>query len=174
MPSGMWRVVHGSTKAARKLDNLAAARGREEAMAAIPVNRTEANLLRAFACEVLASRRYTAFAAQSEEEGQRRAAVVFRYIAWRRAGHAEEHLKMLGGLEEALTRGLAAGETRDNLRAAITIETVERGARYAAMARTARDEGFDEIAEWFEMLAKAGRSRARRLRRELGLLSVTN
>jgi rubrerythrin len=140
-------------------------------MAVIPVNRTEANLLRAFVCEMLASRRCLAFAARCEEEGHQHAAATLRYVAQRRAGHAEEHLKMLDGLEDALTGRPTGSDTSDNLRAAIASEQLEHDALYAGMARTARDEGLNEIADWFELLAKAGRSHAGRFRRPLETLN---
>lgn len=57
----------------------------------------------------------------------------------------------------------------DDVRAAIGGE-YERSARYAGMARTARDEGFNEIADWFELLAKVQRSRIQRLQRALDAL----
>lgn len=138
-------------------------------MALVPVNQTAANLLRAFAREMLASRHYLACAAQAEEEGHRRAAVVFRYIARRRASHADGHLTMLDEVAGGMAGG-SDGDTRDSLRTAIAIETIERGAQYAGMARTARDEGFHEIADWFEMLAKVSRSRARRFHHALKAL----
>jgi rubrerythrin len=135
-------------------------------MAIIPVSQTEANLLRAFACETLASRRYLAFAARFEDQGHQHAAVVLRQVAQRRAGHAEEHLKMLAGLEDAPTSGLD-GATCDNLRAAIASEQLEHNALYAGMARTARNEELSEIADWFETLAKDGRSLAGQFQRAL-------
>jgi rubrerythrin len=135
-------------------------------MAAIPVSQTEANLLRAFACETLASRRYLAFAARFEEEGQQHAAVVLRHVAQRRASHAEEHLNMLASLEDAPT-GRLTGDASDNLRAAIAGEQLEHNALYAGMARTARNEGLGDIADWFETLAKDGRSLAGRFQRAL-------
>lgn len=138
-------------------------------MAAISGHRTEADLLRAFACETLASRRYLAFAARSDEEGHERAAVVLRHVAQRRANHAAEHLKTLDGVEDAVA-GRSAGDTRDNLHAAIVREQHKHSDWYAGMARTARDEGFDEIADWFETLAKACRSHAMRFQRALETL----
>lgn len=138
-------------------------------MGVIPVNQTEANLLRAFVCETLASNRYEAFAATSEANGEQCAASVLRCLARRRGNHAAEHLRLLDGFETALT-GRSTGDARDNLRAAIATEH-ERSASYAGMARTARDEGFDEIADWFEMLAKAGRSHAGRFQRALDTLT---
>jgi rubrerythrin len=135
-------------------------------MATIPVSQTEANLLRAFACETLASRRYLAVAARFGEEGHQHAAVVLRHVAERRASRAEEHLKMLTGLEDTPTGGLADA-TSDNLRAAIAIEQHERNALYAGMARTARNEELSEIADWFETLAKDGRSLVGQVQRAL-------
>jgi rubrerythrin len=138
-------------------------------MAVIPVNETEENLLCAFVCETLASRRLQAFAATSEARGERHAASVLRHLARRRGGHAEEHLRMLDGFETDLTDRLA-GDVRSDLRAAIAGER-ERSASYAGMARTAREEGFDEIADWFETLAKAGRSHVGRFQRALDTLT---
>ena len=138
-------------------------------MALIPVNQTAPNLLRAYAREMQASRRYLACAAHSDQEGRKPAAAVFRSIARRRASHADGHLMMLeqavGGLTDR-----SSSDTRDNLRTAMAIETIERSGQYAGMARTARDEGFHEIADWFEMLARISRSRARRFQHALEAL----
>ena len=138
-------------------------------MAVIPVSQTEANLLRALISETLASRRYKAFAAASKAEGDEQATAILHDLAQRRAGHAEEHLRMLDGLAKTLT-DRSAGDVRDNLCAAIASER-ERSAVYAGMVRTARDEGFDEIADWFETLAKAERSHANRFQKALDALA---
>ena len=61
--------------------------------------------------------------------------------------------------------GLPIGKTGDNLKAAVAGETHEYTDMYPGMARTAREEGFDEIADWFETLAKAERSHAGRFQR---------
>ncbi|MEJ2123501.1 MAG: rubrerythrin family protein, partial [Alphaproteobacteria bacterium] len=63
--------------------------------------------------------------------------------------------------------GLPIGKTADNLKAAVAGETHEYTDMYPGMARTAREEGFDEIADWFETLAKAERSHAGRFQRAL-------
>ena len=55
----------------------------------------------------------------------------------------------------------------DNLKAAIAGETHEYTDMYPGMARTAREEGFEEIADWFETLAKAERSHAGRFQKAL-------
>ena len=63
--------------------------------------------------------------------------------------------------------GLPIGTTSDNLKAAIAGETYEYTDMYPGMAKTARDEGFDEISDWFETLAKAERSHANRFQKAL-------
>jgi rubrerythrin len=63
--------------------------------------------------------------------------------------------------------GEKMGETEDNLKSAIAGETHEYTDMYPGMARTARDEGFDEIADWFETLAKAEKSHAGKFQRTL-------
>ena len=66
--------------------------------------------------------------------------------------------------------GLPIGSTADNLKAAIAGETHEYTDMYPGMAKTARDEGFDEIADWMETLAKAERSHANRFQKALDTL----
>jgi rubrerythrin len=65
---------------------------------------------------------------------------------------------------------LPIGATRDNLKAAVAGETHEYTDMYPGMAKTARDEGHDEIADWFETLAKAERSHANRYAKALAEL----
>jgi rubrerythrin len=66
--------------------------------------------------------------------------------------------------------GLPIGSTSSNLKAAIAGETHEYTDMYPGMARTARDEGFEEIADWFETLAKAEKSHAGRFQKALDAL----
>ena len=54
-----------------------------------------------------------------------------------------------------------------NLKAAIAGETYEYTEMYPGFARTAREEGFEEIAEWFETLARAEKSHAGRFQKGL-------
>jgi rubrerythrin len=65
---------------------------------------------------------------------------------------------------------LPIGRTRDNLKAAVAGETHEYTDMYPGMAKQARDEGFGEIADWFETLAKAERSHANRFQKALDAL----
>ena len=127
---------------------------------------TEQNLYEAFAGESLARRRYLNFAHKADVEGFNDVAAVFRSTAEGETGHAHGHLEYL---EEvcAPTTGKPIGPTGDNLKAAIASETHEYTDVYPGMARVARQEGFDDIADWFETLAKAGKSHAGRFQKAL-------
>ena len=94
-------------------------------------------------------------------EGYNDVAAVFRSTAEGETGHAHGHLEFLEAVCDPAT-GLPIGETSANLAAAIAGETHEYTDMYPGMARSARDEGFDEIADWFETLAKAEKSHAGR------------
>ena len=127
---------------------------------------TEQNLKDAFAGESQANRRYLYFAAKADVEGYNDVSAVFRSTAEGETGHAHGHLEYLEASGDPAT-GLPIGETADNLKAAIAGETHEYTDMYPGMAKTARDEGFDEIADWFETLAKAERSHANRFQKAL-------
>ncbi len=132
-------------------------------------SKTEANLKAAFAGEAQANRRYLYFAVKADVEGYSDVAAVFRSTAEGETGHAHGHLEYLELVGDPVT-GLPIGSTRDNLKAAIASETYEYTDMYPAMARTAREEGFEEIADWFETLAKAERSHAHRFQKALDSL----
>ncbi len=131
--------------------------------------RTEQNLKDAFSGESQANRRYLYFAAKADVEGYNDVATVFRSTAEGETGHAHGHLEYLKAVGDPAT-GKPIGSTADNLVAAIAGETYEYTDMYPGMARTAREEGFDEIADWFETLAKAERSHANRFQRALDSL----
>ncbi|MBX3629695.1 MAG: rubrerythrin family protein [Nitrosomonas sp.] len=133
-------------------------------------SQTEGNLKAAFAGESQANRRYLYFAAKADVEGQNDVAAVFRSTAEGETGHAHGHLEYLESCGDPAT-GLHFGATRDNLKTAIAGETHEYTDMYPGMAKTAREEGFDEIADWFETLAKAERSHANRFQRALDSLT---
>ena len=135
-------------------------------MAALKGSKTEGNLKAAIAGESQANRRYLYFAAKADVEGYNDVAAVFRSTAEGETGHAHGHLEYLEECGDPAT-GLPIGETRDNLKAAIAGETHEYTDMYPGMAKTARDEGHDEVADWFETLAKAERSHANRFTRAL-------
>jgi rubrerythrin len=128
-------------------------------------SKTEKNLKDAFAGESQANRRYLYFAAKADVEGFNDVAAVFRSTAEGETGHAH-------GLETVgdPATGLPIGPTGSNLKAAIAGETHEYTDMYPGMAKQARDEGFEEIADWFETLAKAERSHANRFQKALDTL----
>jgi rubrerythrin len=132
--------------------------------------KTHANLKDAFAGESQANRRYLYFAKQADVEGYPDVAGLFRDTAEGETGHAHGHLDYLKKVGDPAT-DLPIGETADNLKAAITGETHEYTDMYPGMAKTARDEGFAEIADWFETLAKAEKSHAGRFTQ--GLQSIS-
>ena len=127
---------------------------------------TENNLKEAFAGESQANRRYLYFAQKADVEGYNDVAAVFRSTAEGETGHAHGHLEYLEETGDPAT-GKPIGSTSNNLKAAVAGETHEYTDMYPGMAREARDEGFDEIADWFETLAKAERSHAGRFQKAL-------
>ena len=127
-------------------------------MANLKGSKTEGNLKAAFAGESQANRRYLYFAQKADVEGYNDVAAVFRSTAEGETGHAHGHLEFLEVSGDPAT-GLPIGPTGSNLKAAIAGETHEYTDMYPGMARTARNEGFEEIADWFETLAKAERYR---------------
>ena len=133
---------------------------------ALKGSQTEENLKAAFAGESQANRRYLYFAAKADVEGYNDVAAVFRSTAEGETGHAHGHLGYLEEVGDPAT-GLPIGRTEANLKAAIAGETYEYTDMYPGMAKTARDESFEEIADWFETLAKAERSHAKRFTKAL-------
>ena len=128
--------------------------------------RTHTNLKEAFAGESQANRRYLYFASKADVEGQNDVAALFRSTAEGETGHAHGHLEYLETVGDPAT-GLPIGGTPLNLKAAIAGETHEYTDMYPGMAKSARTEGFNEIADWFETLAKAERSHANRFQKAL-------
>ncbi len=133
-------------------------------------SKTHLNLKEAFAGESMANRRYLYFARQADVEGYPDLAGLFRDTAEGETGHAHGHLDYLKKVGDPAT-GLPIGDTKINLKAAIHGETHEYTDMYPGMARTAREEGFDEIADWFETLARAEKSHAGRFQKGLDTLS---
>ena len=135
-------------------------------MANLKSSRTEQNLKDAFAGESQANRRYLYFANKADVEGQNDVAALFRSTAEGETGHAHGHLEFLEETGDPAT-GEPIGDTNLNLKASIAGETHEYTDMYPGMAKSAREEGFDEIADWFETLAKAERSHANRYQKAL-------
>jgi len=137
--------------------------------------RTEQHLKDAFAGESKANRRYLYFANMADIAGAPEVAAIFRHTAEGETGHAHGHMEYLinGGSGDPET-GLAAGNIVEALESAIHGETHEYQSMYPGMARDAREEGFDEIADWFETLAKAERSHAGKFTKTLTAYQAEN
>ena len=127
------------------------------------------NLKYAFAGESQANRRYEYFAKQADVEGHPDVAGLFRDTASGETGHAHGHLDFLRQAGDPAT-GLPIGTTEKNLQSAINGETEEYQTMYPGFAKTAREEGLDDLAEWFETLAKAEKSHAGRFTKALETL----
>ena len=133
-------------------------------------SKTLDNLKAAFAGESQANRRYLYFAQKADIEGFNDVAAVFRSTAEGETGHAHGHLEFMEIVGDPAT-GKPIGSTDNNLKAAIAGETHEYTDMYPGMARTAREEGFSEIADWFETLAKAEKSHAGRFQKALDTMA---
>ena len=132
-------------------------------------SKTHTHLREAFAGESQANRRYLYFAKQADVEGFPEIAGNFKETADGETGHAHGHLEYLAKVGDPAT-GLPIGNTEKNLKSAVAGETFEYETMYPGMAKTAREEGFDDIAEWFETLAKAEKSHAGRFTKMLDVL----
>ena len=124
------------------------------------------NLTEAFAGESQANRRYLYFARVADIEGFPDIAGLFKDTADAETGHAFGHLDFLKEVGDPAT-GEPIGKTEKNLKASVAGETYEYTQMYPGMAKTARDEGYQELAEWFETLAKAEKSHAGRFSKGL-------
>ncbi|TFG93992.1 MAG: rubrerythrin [Myxococcales bacterium] len=138
-------------------------------MAALKGSKTHQNLKDAFAGESQANRRYLYFARQADIEGHPDVGGLFRDTAEAETGHAHGHLDYLKQAGDPAT-GKPIGATDQNLAAAVAGETYEYTEMYPGMAKQARSDQFDEIAEWFETLAKAEKSHAGRFQKALDTL----
>ncbi|MGC8595236.1 MAG: rubrerythrin family protein [Candidatus Kryptoniota bacterium] len=131
--------------------------------------KTWQNLKEGFAGESQANRRYLYFARHADVEGYPDVAGVFRDTAEGETGHAFGHFDFLKEVGDPVTNE-PVDDTKANLKSAIAGETYEYTEMYPGFAKTAREEGFDEIAEWFETLARAEKSHAGRFTKALDSL----
>jgi rubrerythrin len=119
--------------------------------------RTEKDLLTAFAGESQARNRYTFFASAAKKEGFEQIGNIFTETAANEKEHAEIFFKYLEGGDVEITAAYPAGmikDTKSNLEAAAAGEKMEWTRIYSDFAKTAREEGFTEIARSFEQIAK--------------------
>jgi len=122
-------------------------------------SKTHENLSEALTRESLANRRYLWFAQKADVEGYPEMAVLFRSVADGETGHAYGHLEYLAEVGDPVS-GEPIGETEANLKASIAGEADASSRMYPGFAETARNEGFNEVADWFENLARAEKSHA--------------
>jgi rubrerythrin len=135
-------------------------------MAELKGTQTEENLKAAFAGESQANRRYLYFAQKADVEGHPDVAALFRSVAEGETGHAFGHFDFLAEVGDPAT-GEPVGSTENNLKSAIAGETYEYTEMYPGFSKTAREEGFEEVAEWLETLARAEKSHAGRFTQAL-------
>jgi rubrerythrin len=127
------------------------------------------NLKHAFAGESQANRRYLYFARVADIEGYPDVGGLFRDTSEAETGHAFGHLDFLKEVGDPCTN-VPIGNTAKNLKSAVEGETYEYTEMYPGFAKTARAEGLQELAEWFETLAKAEKSHAGRFSKGLDTL----
>lgn len=133
--------------------------------------KTEKNLLAAFAGESQARNRYSFFASAARKEGFEQIANVFLETADNEKEHAKVFFNYLEGGDAEITAAYPAGmikDTRANLEAAAAGENMEWTKIYADFARTAREEGFAEVARSFEQIAKVEKFHESRYRKLAG------
>ena len=122
-------------------------------------SKTWENLKAAFAGEAQANRRYLYYARLADSEGHPEVAELFREVAQHETGHAFGHMRFLKQVADPVT-GLPIGSSRQNLTSCYEGETSEATEMYPGFAEVARDEGFEDLAKWFESLAKVEKSHA--------------
>ncbi len=132
-------------------------------------SKTEQNLKDAFAREAQANRRFFYFASKADVEGFSEIATVFRNTAEDETGHAAGLLEYLEDCGDPVTSSPFGG-TVANLKSAIESEVLEHETLYPAMAAQAREDGLNDIADWFETLAKSERAHAERFQKLLAAL----
>ena len=140
-------------------------------MAKLKGSKTHDNLKHAFAGESQANRRYLYFARRADIEGYPDVGGLFRDTSEAETGHAFGHLDFLKEVGDPCT-DVPIGSTQQNLKSAIEGETYEFTEMYPGFSKTARSEGFEEVAEWFETLARAERSHAGRFQKGLDTLNT--
>ncbi|MDD5432075.1 MAG: rubrerythrin family protein [Candidatus Omnitrophica bacterium] len=136
--------------------------------ASIKGTKTEKNLLKAFAGESQARNRYTYFASAAKKEGFEQIANIFTETAENEKEHAKVFFKHLEGGDVEITATYPAGmikDTKTNLEEAAAGENMEWTTLYSDFAKTARDEGFPEVARSFEQISKVEKYHESRYRK---------
>ena len=119
--------------------------------------KTEQNLLKSFAGESQARMRYDYFAKQAKKKGLEQISAIFAETALNEKEHAKRFFKFLEGRPVEITAVYPAGKigtTPENLKAAAMGENEEWTELYPEFAKIADEEGFNEIATAYKMIAK--------------------
>lgn len=122
-------------------------------------SKTIENLRAAFAGEAQANRRYTYFSRKADEEGYPEVSTLFRSVAEGETAHALRHFDYMRKVGDPVTK-VPVPNVKGMLDSAVKGETYECTTMYPEFAKVAREEGFEEIAKWFETLAKAEKAHA--------------
>ena len=134
-------------------------------MASLKGTQTEKNLLTAFAGESQARNRYNYFASKAKKEGYMQISAIFEETANQEKEHAKRLFKLLEGGEVEISASFPAGvigTTLENLKASAAGENHEHSQMYPGFAKTAREEGFEDIAKIFEAIAVAEKQHEKR------------
>jgi rubrerythrin len=126
---------------------------------------TEKNLLTAFSGESQARNRYSYFASQAKKDGYVQMQFIFEETANQEKEHAKRLFKFLEGGEVEITAAFPAGvigSTLENLKASAEGENYEHTEMYPEFAKTAEEEGFNEIAAVFRSIAVAEKQHEKR------------
>eukprot|EP00698_Gefionella_okellyi_P004812 TRINITY_DN14452_c0_g1_i1.p1 TRINITY_DN14452_c0_g1~~TRINITY_DN14452_c0_g1_i1.p1 ORF type:complete len:180 (+),score=37.23 TRINITY_DN14452_c0_g1_i1:120-659(+) len=150
-----------------------AAEAEEEEEVYLKDTKTHANLVEAFKGESMANRRYLYFAQKADVAGQPDVASIFRSTAEGETGHAHGHLEFLEECGDPATDEPFT-TVEESLQSAIAGETHEYTDMYPGMSKTAREEGFDDVADWFDTLAMAEKSHAGRFQKALAAYQKEN
>jgi len=132
-------------------------------------SKTIENLRAAFAGESQANRRYTYFSRRADEEGYPEISALFRSVSEGETAHALRHFDFMKTVGDPVTK-VPVPDVEGMLESAVKGETYECTTMYPEFAKVAREEGFDEIAKWFETLAKAEKAHAGKFQEALNSL----
>jgi rubrerythrin len=123
-------------------------------LATLANSKTIENLSAAFAAEAQANRRYLYFAKQADDEGQFEISGTLRAIAEVETAHAMRHLDFVRPVSDPVTH-VSISDLKGMIESALKGEIYESSTMYPTFAKQAREEGFVEIAQWFEAVAGA-------------------
>jgi rubrerythrin len=151
-------------------------------MPSIKETQTEKNLLKSFAGESQARMRYDYFAKQAKKEGLEQISAIFTETALNEKEHAKRFFRFLEGSQLEITATYPAGKigsTIENIKASAEGEHEEWADLYPKFAKIAREEEFEDIAQTFEMIAKAEKAHEERYKKlyhnlEKGLVFKSN